>query len=161
MCLIKGYCVGGGCEMSLATDIRIAADNSRFGIPVARLGILVGYQEMRRLIALVGPGNASYLLLSGRLIEAQEALRIGLVNDVIPLGDVDEDAYRLAGEITELAPLSHRGHKQILRMVQRNPSLTGLTPEEEHLPYANFDSADFREGRLAFKERRKPRFKGL
>ncbi|MCH7801304.1 MAG: enoyl-CoA hydratase/isomerase family protein, partial [Chloroflexi bacterium] len=59
--LIKGFCVGGGCEMSTATDIRIASDTSRFGIPVARLGILVGYREMRRLVRLVGPGNASYI----------------------------------------------------------------------------------------------------
>lgn len=161
MCLIRGYCVGGGCELSLAADIRIASDNSRFGIPAARLGILVGFQEMRRLVALVGPGNASYLLLSGRLIEAQEALRVGLVNDVTPLDEVDKHAYRLAGEMAELAPLSHRGHKQILRTVLLNPSLAGLTPEEEQLSYANFDSEDFKEGRRAFKERRRPRFKGL
>ena len=79
ICLIKGFCVGGGCELSMATDIRIAADNSRFGIPVARLSILVGYKEMRRLAQLVGPGNAAYILLSARLLDSQEAHRIGLV----------------------------------------------------------------------------------
>ena len=65
--LIKGFCIGGGCELSLATDIRIASNNARFGVPVAHLGILVGYKEMRRLVSLIGPGNTSYLLLSGKL----------------------------------------------------------------------------------------------
>ena len=75
ICLIKGACVGGGCELSLAADVRIAADNGRFGVPAARLGIVVGYGEMRRLVDLVGRGNAAYLLLTGRLIDAGEALR--------------------------------------------------------------------------------------
>lgn len=158
--LIKGFCVGGGCEMSTATDIRIAADNSRFGIPVARLGILVGYREMRRLVRLVGPGNSSYILLSARLIDADEAFRIGLVTKVLPLDDVQEYAYNLAKEMTSLAPLSQMRHKQILQTVLDNPGLKNLTPEEEHLPFANFDSEDFQEGRSAFIERRDPQFKG-
>ena len=157
--LIKGFCVGGGCELSMATDIRIAASNSRFGIPVARLGILVGYSEMRRLVDLVGPGNASYLLLSGRLIDADEALRIGLVNTVLPEDEIEEKVYGLAGEMSRLAPLSHSRHKQILQTVLR-PSLAGLAQEEKRLPYANFDSEDFAEGRRAFVERRTPKFKG-
>ena len=158
--LVKGVCVGGGCELSMATDIRIAADNSRLGIPVARLGILVGYREMRRLVDLVGPGSASYLLMSGRLLDASEALRIGLVNIVVPLEAIDEYVYGLATEVSRLAPLSHERHKQIMRTTLRNPSLEGLTPEETRLPFSNFDSEDFREGRRAFLERRAPRFKG-
>jgi enoyl-CoA hydratase/carnithine racemase len=158
--LIKGFCVGGGCELSMATDIRIAADNSRFGIPVARLSILVGYREMRRLVNLVGPGNASYILLSARLIDSQEALRIGLVNQVVPASDIQEYTYRLAQEMVPLAPLSQRRHKEIMKTVLRNPSLAGLTQQEEHLPFANFDSEDFAQGRRAFLERRRPEFKG-
>ena len=158
--LIKGFCVGGGCELSMATDIRVAADNSRFGIPVARLGILVGYSEMRRLVNLVGPGNASYILLSGRLIDAVEALRIGFVNRVVPLDQVGEQAYELAREMVPLAPLSQSRHKQIMQTVLRDPSLARLTPDEEHLPFTNFDSEDFQEGRRAFVERRAPRFEG-
>jgi len=160
ICLIKGFCVGGGCELAMAADLRIAAENSRFGVPIARLGILVGYQEMRRLVELVGPGTASYLLLSGRLIDVQEALRAGMVNSVVPLDEIDEYTYELAREVSGLAPLSHQRHKQILRTVLRNPSLEGLTPEEEHLPFTNFDSEDFQEGRSAFVERRTPRFRG-
>ena len=160
ICLIKGFCVGGGCELSMAADIRIAADNSRFGIPVARLSILVGYKEMRRLVRLVGPGNASYILLSARLLDAAEAHRVGLVNQVVPLPEVDEVAYALAREMAPLAPLSQARHKRILQTVLENPSLSDLTDEEEHLPFANFDSEDFQEGRAAFIERRAPKFQG-
>ena len=158
--LVKGFCVGGGCELSTATDVRIAAENSRFGIPVARLGILVGYREMRRLLDLVGPGHASYLLLSARTIDALEALRIGLVSSVVSLDRVEEHTYELAREMAAMAPLSHSRHKRIRQTVLRNPRLEGLTPDEEHLPFANFDSEDFQEGRRAFLEHEAPRFKG-
>lgn len=158
--LIRGFCIGGGCELSMATDLRIAAENSRFGIPVARLGILVGYREMRRLVRLVGVGGASYLLLSARLMDAEEAHHVGLVNRVVSLDKVDARAYELAREMADLAPLSHSRHKRILQTVLRDPSLMGLTPEEEDLPFANFDSEDFQEGRRAFAERRAPRFSG-
>ena len=160
ICLIKGFCIGGGCELSMAADMRIAADNSKFGIPVAKLGILVGYREMRRLINLVGPGNASYILMSGRFLDPQDALRIGLVNDVLPLADIDEYVYGLAREMVPLAPLSQGRHKRILQSVLSNPSLEGLTPDQEELPFTNFDSEDFQEGRRAFVERRRPQFKG-
>ena len=72
--MIRGICVGGGCELSMATDIRIASEESKFGIPVAKLGILVGYREMKRLINLVGVGNASYILLSGKIIDSKDCL---------------------------------------------------------------------------------------
>ena len=160
ICLIKGFCVGGGCEMSMATDIRIAADNSRFGIPVARLSILVGYKEMRRLVQLVGPGNAAYILLSAHLIDAEEAFRIGLVTQVVSLEKVSEAAYDLAREMVPLAPLSQARHKKILQTVLKNPGLRDLSEEEEARPFANFDSEDFQEGRSAFIERRTPHFKG-
>ena len=158
--LIKGFCVGGGCELSTATDIRIAADNSRFGIPVARLGILVGYKEMRRLVRLVGPGNASYILLSARLIDAAEAHRIGLVTQVVAADEVTEVAYGLAREMAPLAPLSQKRHKEILQFVLENPDLGYLSKDEDHLPFSNFDSEDFHEGRAAFIERRTPEFRG-
>ena len=158
--MIKGFCIGGGCELSMATDIRVAADNSRFGIPVARLGILVGYTEMRRLANLVGPGNAAYILLSGRRIDASEAMRIGLVNSVLPLAEIDGYVQEMAAEMATLAPLSQSGHKEILRTVLGNPGLSGMTDEQAHFPFGNFDTEDFREGRRAFLERRPPRFTG-
>ena len=160
VCKIKGYCVGGGCELTLAADVRVAADNARFGIPAARLGIVIGYEEMRRLVALVGPGRASYLLMSGRIVGVEEASSFGLVDRVIPLAEVDEYVAELAEEMSRLAPLSHSQHKQIMRRVTEAPLLDGLTAEERDLPFVNFDSADFDEGRRAFLERRSPVFQG-
>ena len=158
--MIRGFCVGGGCEFSMATDIRIASDDSRFGIPIARLGILVGYGEMRRLVNLVGPGNASYILLSGRLIDAREAHRIGLITTLLGADELRAHTYALAHEMAGLAPLSHARNKRIRDITLRNPSGEGLTAEERDLPFTNFDSADFHEGRAAFIERRTPVFRG-
>ena len=108
VCKIKGYCVGGGCELTLAADVRVAAGNARFGIPAARLGIVIGYEEMRRLVALVGPGRASYLLMSGRIVDAEEASSFGLVDRVVPLAEVDEYVADLAEEMSRLAPCPTR-----------------------------------------------------
>ena len=159
--LIKGYCIGGGCELACFTDVRIATENARLGIPAARLGIALGYDAMRRLAQLVGPGNLSYILLSARLLDAQEALRIGLVNQVLPLEEIDEYTAKLARDMMNLAPLSHRNNKVIIRTVLNNPELHGLTAEQEALPFQGFDSEDYKEGRLAFTEKRRAEFKGI
>lgn len=158
--LIKGYCIGGGCELACFTDLRIATDNSKFGIPAARLSIALGYDEMRRLAQLVGPGNLSYILLSARLLDAQEALRIGLVNQVLPPDEIDEYMMKLVRDIANLAPLAHRNNKTIIRTVLNNPELQGLTPQQKSLPFQGFDSEDYKEGRLAFVEKRRAEFKG-
>ena len=146
--------------MTLAMDIRIAADNAKFGIPAARLGIVIGYQEMRRLVAMIGPGNASYLLLSGRLIDASTALHFGLVNSVLSLSSIDEYVTELADEISRLAPLSHKHHKYILHRVLKHPQLLNICSEDRKIPFDNFDSDDFHEGYKAFQDRRNPVFKG-
>ena len=158
---IKGYCIGGGCEMSMATDMRFAAKNATFGIPVAHLGILIGYSEMTRLIRLVGSGNASYLLLSGKTISSSEALRIGLINGVHSIDKLDEYVTNLADSMVPLAPLSQSKHKKIMQIVLSNPGLKELTEDEIYLPFTNFDSYDFKEGRKAFLEKRKPKFRGI
>ncbi|MBR97887.1 MAG: enoyl-CoA hydratase [Dehalococcoidia bacterium] len=157
---INGICVGGGCELAMATDIRIASNESKFGIPVAKLGILIGYREMKRLINLVGSGNASYILLSGRIFGASEALQMGLVNQVVSEKELDTVVSDLVSEIVPLAPLSQERHKKILSITIKNPSLTNLTKEEEFLPFSNFDSDDFKEGQLAFVKHQTPDFKG-
>ena len=158
--MIRGICIGGGCELSMATDLRIAAEGSTFAIPVARIGVLVGYNEMRRLVQLVGPGHAADLLLTARRIDANEALRIGLVTEVVPANALDERIDGLAEEIASYAPLTQSGHKRILRTVLANPGLGGLSDEEEALPLAIFDTADAREGYRSFMEKRPPRFRG-
>lgn len=158
--MIHGYAVGGGCELAIATDLRIAADDSRFGIPVAKLGITAGHQEMQGLVNLVGKGNAMYILLTARLLDAQEALRIGLVNQVLPKDELESYTYQLAEEIASLAPLSHAVNKQTLGQVLAKPCLADLTPEEAVLPLTQFDTRDYKEGYRAFLEKRRPSFVG-
>jgi enoyl-CoA hydratase/carnithine racemase len=158
--LIRGYCVGGGLELASVTDLRLAADDARFGVPIGHLGIVVGYTEMQRLVAVVGAAHALDLLLTARLINAAEALRMGLVTEVAPADEVERAAYSLARRLCGLAPLSARWHKQILRTVLTNPALAGLTAEERGRPFECFDSEDFQEGRQAFLEKRPARFRG-
>ena len=157
--MIRGFAAGGGCELAVATDLRIAAEGSRLGIPVARLGITIGHREMYGLVNLVGKGNALYILLSGRLLDAEEALRIGLVNQVVPPEKLEEVTYKLAADIAALAPLSHAVNKQTMNQVLAKPSLD-LTPEEADLPLTQFDTRDYHEGFRAFLEKRRPEFVG-
>ena len=114
LCLILGACVGGGSESSTACDIRIAADNARFGVPMARLGLPVGYREMRRMVRLIGHAKTMELLLTADIIPASEALRVGLVNHVVPLDQVEDFAYMMARKIAALAPVVHGVHKEIV-----------------------------------------------
>ena len=158
--MIRGYAVGGGCELAVATDLRIAAEDSLFGIPVAKLGISVGHVEMKGLVDLVGKGNANYILMSGRLLDAEEALHIGLVNRVVPVADLESYTYGLAEEIANLAPLSHSVNKQTMNQVLAKPSLADLSPEEADLPLTQFDTKDYQEGYRAFLEKRRPSFIG-
>ena len=160
LCLIMGYCVGGGCELTHACDLRIAADNARVGITAARLGIAIGYREMRRLVQLAGRGGASYILLTADIVDAYEALHLGLVHRVVPVSQVGEHTYDLAEKVARLAPLSHKAHKEMIRTVLEGPDLRGLSHEQEALPFLPFDSQDFQEGRSAFLEKRRPEFKG-
>ena len=161
ICLIKGYCVGGGFELTHACDLRIAADDARMGITAARLGICIGYREMRRVAQLAGRGGALYILLTAGLIDAQEALRLGLVHQVVPVAELEEHTYTLARQVASLAPLSHKAHKEVLKTVLESPSLRDLSPEQEALPFLHFDSEDYHEGRRAFEEKRRPEFRGI
>ena len=158
--MIRGFAVGGGCELAVATDLRIASDDSLMGIPVGKLGISIGHREMRGLVNLVGKGNAMYILLSARLLDAQESLRIGLVNQVVPAADLHDYTYKLAGDIASLAPLSHAVNKLTMIQVQNKPSLEGLTKEEADLPLTQFATKDYLEGYKAFLEKRRPNFIG-
>jgi enoyl-CoA hydratase len=158
--MIQGFCVGGGLELACCADLRIAAEGSRFGIPTARLGVLVGYREMRRLIHLVGLGVASDILLAARILGADEALQVGLVSRVVAGSALAEEVDRTADDMARMAPLVHRWHKQIMRTVLGNPGLKDLTPDQESAPFACFDTEDFQEGRRAFLEKRTPVFRG-
>ena len=158
--MIRGFAVGGGCELAVATDLRVASENSRMGIPVGKLGISIGHREMRGLVNLVGKGNALYILLSARLLDAQESLRIGLVNQVFKPEELHDYTYTLAEDISYLAPLSHAVNKLTMQQVQNKPSLENLTEEEADLPLTQFDTKDYQEGYKAFLEKRRPNFIG-
>lgn len=158
--MVAGFCVGGGLELAISTDLRIAADNSRFGMPTAKLGIVMPHWEMSRLVRLVGAGCAMDMVLTARLVDADEALRIGLISRLVPVAEIEEYTEQVATEIAGYAPLSHRWHKQFLETVLRTPDLDTLAPEEAKLPFVCFDTEDFQEGRRAFLEKRKPEFRG-
>ncbi|MFW6174920.1 MAG: enoyl-CoA hydratase/isomerase family protein [Chloroflexota bacterium] len=158
--MIQGFCVGGGLEFAAATDLRIAATGSRFGVPVAKIGIVAGYKEMRRMVALCGPGNAAYIVLTGDLVESEEAFRMGLLNKVTDPASLEAEVYGLADKISALAPVSHADHKAIIRTVLRNPGLQDMTAEEKALPFRVFDTEDFRIGTSAFVDKTRPEFKG-
>lgn len=157
---INGFCVGGGCELALSTDLRIAAEGSKFGIPVARLGITAGYHESQRLVQVVGAANAAYILLTADLLNSTEALRLGLVHQVIPSHQLDDRVAALASRLSHLAPASHRIHKRILRTLAQGRALDDLTEEERNLPLSVFSTKDFQEGVRAFREKQRPNFQG-
>ena len=158
--MIQGFCIGGGYELSTATDIRIASDKSKFGIPVARIGISIGYREMKRLVNLIGPGNASYILLSGEIFDSKEALNMGLITRIINSSEIEQFTYNLAKNICQLAPLSHIQHKEILKRILKDPNLEKLTDKENNLPFEIFNSLDFNLGRTAFISKKVPKFRG-
>lgn len=160
ICMIKGICMGGGCLLSMAADLRIASENSRFAIPAARLSVLIDHSQMKRLVDLIGKSNASHMLLTGNELDATEAYRIGLVNFTYPHSEIDGVVYKLAERMSMLAPLTQKWHKRMLRTVLDNPSLTGIPSDEQEMTFKIIDSEDFHEGRQAFLEKRKPQFKG-
>ena len=157
---IQGFCVGGGLELAAATDIRIATKNSKFGVPVNRLGLTAGWDELRRMIAVAGIPAVKYLLLSGRIIDTDDAIRFGLVTAVVEDDELTETVEKLARQIANGAPLSARDHKIMIRQLSIQPNTENLTEEQFNLQFRVFDSADFREGVEAFKSKRHPLFRG-
>ena len=155
--LLRGACVGGGLEIAAMCDLRIAGAGSRFGVPVNRLGLTMGYGELEGLLALVGRAAALEILLEGRVFGASDALRLGLVNRVVPDDEVEAETYATAQRIADGAPLVARWHKQY---VARLTPCVELAPAEWDEGYACFDTEDFREGVAAFLAKRKPRFNG-
>ena len=159
--LIKGLCVGGGLELALMCDIRIAAAGARFGVPVSRLGLVMAYPEVEALVDLVGPSVAHEILLEARVFDAEEARDKGLVNRVVPEEQLDTEVAETVERISTGAPLVNRWHKKFVRrMVSGARTPRPLTPEEAAEGYACFDTEDFQEGVRAFLAKDTPRFKG-
>ena len=157
---IHGYCVGGGLELAAATDIRIATPESKFGVPIARLGLTAGWDELRRMIAVAGLPAVKYLLLTGRIVGCDDALRFGLITAVAKDEDFDAVVGKLASEIARGAPLVARDHKIMMRRLSVQPDTDTLSEADFKLQFRVFDSADFREGVEAFKGKRRPVFRG-
>jgi enoyl-CoA hydratase len=156
---LNGFALGGGCELAMACDFRIAADNARLGQPEVNLGILPGGGGTQRLPRLVGTGTALKLLFTGELIDAAEALRIGLVDEVVPAAQLRDRVMALAGIIAEKSPIALQLIKEAVRAAVRLPLDEGLRQETALFGLA-FSSEDKQEGVKAFLEKRKPEFRG-
>ena len=154
---IRGACVGGALEMAAFCDIRVAADDSRFGVPIARLGAVLAYPEMEGLVRLVGPNGALEVVLEGRIIGAAEALAKGVVNRVVPVDGFDAEVQATVERICAGAPLSARWHKRFVAKLRDRVPLTATDVEEG---YACYDTEDYRIGYSTFLEKKRPNFVG-
>jgi len=156
---IRGFCLGGGMQVAMLADIRIAAENSQFGIPAARLGIAYGYDGLKHLVSLVGPSWARLLMYTGMRIGSAEAMRIGLVDRVIPDAELWNATDEIARTISANAPLAIQAAKVTIAQVLKDPDKRDMDAIKQ-IGIACMDSEDFREGRRAFMEKRKPQFRG-
>jgi enoyl-CoA hydratase len=156
---VNGFALGGGCELALACHLRIASDNAKFGQPEVKLGITPGYGGTQRLPRLVGRGAALQMILTGDAIDAQQALRIGLVSQVVPAGDLLGAATAMMGRVLSNAPLALR---LALEAVEHGLDMTleeGLLLEANHFGLLA-STRDMKEGLTAFLEKRAPKFEG-
>jgi enoyl-CoA hydratase len=157
--MIRGFCIGGGMGVANTADLRIASEDSQFGIPAAKLGLAYSFDSLKKLVDLVGPAFAKEILFTGRRLNADEALRIGLVNRVVPSAELENTVRAMATEIAKNAPLSIRSAKITINQVLRDPEQRDMGLVEASFK-ACFDSADYADGRKAFMEKRTPEFVG-
>ena len=156
---VNGYALGGGCEVAIACDIRIAAENATFGFPEVGLGILPGLGGTQRLPRLVGPALAKELIFTGRRVGAEEARGIGLANRIVGQGEALDAAIEMAAEISANGPLAVRYAKAATNRALDVDLISGLEFEADQFALL-FATEDAREGMNAFGEKRKPRFEG-
>ncbi|MFF4523304.1 enoyl-CoA hydratase/isomerase family protein [Streptomyces bluensis] len=146
---VRGYCVGGGSQLAAACDLRFAEEGALFGVTPAKLGIVYPASSTRRLVSLVGPGTAKYLLFSGELIEAERALRTGLVDEVVPEGELGKRVREFTRVLVSRSQLTQAAAKEFAN---------GRTDRDAHWAQQARGSGDTAEGVAAFLERRAPRF---
>mgnify|MGYP001032262797 CR=1 FL=1 len=159
---LNGHAIGGGLELALTADIRIAADDVKLGMPPAKLGLIYSHTGLRKFIEVCGLANTNELFFTGRYVDAQRGLQMGLVNQVVPAGELEQAALSLAAEIAGNAPLSLAGNKRVIRTLREHVHALPQEVERElvELRESCFRSEDFREGVRAFAEKRAPRWKG-
>ena len=154
---IQGFATGGGLEIAAACDLRIATPDAQFGVPIARtLGNCLSMEAYSRFVDLLGPSRVKELLLTARLLSADEAHAAGFVHEIVGPEEIEERVRALASLVADLAPITLRVTKEAIRRVQERRRLTG----GEDLIGSTYGSADFREGVRAFIEKRKPRWTG-
>ncbi|MEZ5843492.1 MAG: enoyl-CoA hydratase [Hyphomicrobiaceae bacterium] len=156
---INGYCIGGGANLAVCCDLRVCSADAKFGIPAARLGLGYGYPGVRRLAEIVGISRAMELFYTARHVPAEEALAMGLVNHVQPVGELDAFVADMARGISENAPLTVATIKAVAREIGKPESARDLARLDEMVARC-FASRDYIEGRRAFMEKRRPRFEG-
>jgi enoyl-CoA hydratase/carnithine racemase len=162
---VQGSALGAGCQIVVACDLAVAAEDARLGIPAARLGLLINYENIERLILAVGKKRAGEILYAARVVTGAEAAAWGLVNDAVPADALRGRADELALQVASLAPLSVRGSKRGIgaaldRVVLDRGSEGDRIVDFDMMMAAAFASEDLREGLDAFRERRSPRFRG-
>ena len=156
---VNGFALGGGCELAMSCDIRIASETAKFGQPEVNLGLMPGFGGTQRTARLLGRGMSMYLCLTGEIIDAHEALRCGLVERVVAPENLMPEALRIANLIASKGPLAIAATKRAIDMGSSLPLASGL--ELEAMCFATLvDTADFVEGTSAFLEKRKPAFSG-
>src|SRR5256714_10961273 len=157
--MVNGYCLGGGCELALSCDLRIASEAASFGQPEINLGIIPGGGGTQRLTRLIGEGRAMEMILTGEIINAETALRYGLVNHVVPADQLAAKTMEIANRIAEKSPIALRLAKEAVKLASRSSLDEGLRREIDLFALC-FSSEDKDEGVNAFLEKRKPAFKG-
>jgi len=157
--MIRGYCIGGGVGLATCCDIRICTEGSKFAVPAAKLGLGYGYLGLKRLVDVVGPSFAMEIFYTARQFSAAEALVMGLVNRVVPDGELESYVKTYADTIGENAPLTIRAVKATIMEIRKDESKRDVK-RSQTLVEACFKSRDYEEGRKAFMEKRKPVFTG-
>ncbi len=157
--MVNGFCLGGGNELALACDLRICSENARFAQPEINLGIMCGGGGTQRLTRLIGEGRAMEMILTGDMIDAETALKFGLVNHVYPAAELEAKTLELAAKIAEKAPIALQLSKEAVKFASRSNLDEGLRREVDLFAIC-FSTEDKQEGVAAFLEKRKPVFKG-